>query len=160
MMRGAWDFEWWEPWIKKIPAIQLLWRTALANQECAKHYARHWCENWDRIWCYAVPRRTQSLGYLKKMEIKRSWVYGIKGYKDFVPLFGENGHIWIKNKQLDFCYVSLETVKFYLRRWAPVQELTMSGDTITSTHGGHVLTFKFVCMDGVRRHLDSVHHLK
>ena len=101
----------------------------------------------------------KSLGYLKKRE-RGHEVYGIKGYKDLVPLFGESWHIRIKNKQLDFCYASLETVEFYLRRRAPVEEFTMSGDTIISTHGGHILTFKFVHMDGVRRHLDSVRRIK
>ena len=101
----------------------------------------------------------KSLGYLKKRD-RGHEVYGIKAYKDLVPLFGENWHIRIKNKQLDFCYAKLETVEFYLQRRAPVEEFTLSGDAITSTHGGHVLTFKFVRMDGVRRHLDSVHRIK
>ena len=101
----------------------------------------------------------KSLGYLKKRD-RGHEVYGIKAYKDLVPLFGENWHIRIKNKQLDFCYAKLETVEFYLRRRAPIEEFTLSGDAITSTHGGHVLTFKFVRMDGVRRHLDSVHRIK
>ena len=70
-----------------------------------------------------------NLCYLKKRE-RGHEVYGIKGYKNLVPLFGENWHIQIKNKQLDFCYASLETIEFYLRRQAPVEELTMSGDTI------------------------------
>ena len=57
--------------------------------------------------------KEDSKSWLSKEEGDR--VYGIEGYKDFVPLFGEYGHIRIKKKQLDFCYVSLETVKFYLR---------------------------------------------
>ena len=56
-----------------------------------------------------------NLRYLKKRE-RGHEVYGIKGYKDLVPLFCENWHIGIKNKQLDFCYADVETVEFYLQR--------------------------------------------
>jgi len=100
----------------------------------------------------------KSLGYLKKRE-RGHEVYGIKAYKDLIPLFGENWHIRIKNKQLDFC-ASLETIEFYIRKRAPVQEFTLSGEAITSVRGGHVLTFKFVRMDGVRRQLDYVRNIK
>ena len=101
----------------------------------------------------------KSLGYLKKRE-RGHEVYGIKAYKDLIPLFGENWHIRIKNKQLDFCYASLETTEFYIRKRAPVQEFTLSGEAITSVRGGHVHTFKFVRMDGVRRHLDYVRNIQ
>jgi len=73
----------------------------------------------------------KSLGYLKKRE-RGHEVYGIKAYMDLIPLFGENWHIRIKNKQLDFCYASLETIEFYIRKRAPVQEFTLSGEAITS----------------------------
>ena len=113
---------------------------------------------WDLMLC-CTDGGLKSLGYLKKRE-RGHEVYGIKAYKDLIPLFGENWHIRIKNKQLDFCYASLETIEFYIRKRAPVQEFTLSGEAITSVRGGHVLTFKFVRMDGVRRQLDYVRNIK
>ena len=47
-----------------------------------------------------------------------------------------------------------------IQRRSPVEEFALSGEEITSDCGGHVLTFKFVHVDGVWKHLDCVCNIK
>ena len=65
-------------------------------------------------------------------------MYGIKGYKDLVPLFGENGHIQIKNKQLDFCYVPSIQTNLKVSTWPPCVEVIVSPDIVNSSTGAHL----------------------
>ena len=46
----------------------------------------------------------------------RNNIYGIKKYSDLIPLLGEKWHTRILNEHMDFCYMNLEIVSFYLRR--------------------------------------------
>ena len=80
-------------------------------------------------------------------------MYGIKACKVFIPLFGENSL-----SIFSFLPYSRECTQ--IQRRAPVEEFALSGEEITSECGGHVLTFKFVHVDGVWKHLDCVCNIK
>ena len=41
-------------------------------------------------------------------------IYGIRQYSDLNSFLGEGWHMRALNERLDFCYVNLGTVKFYL----------------------------------------------
>ena len=91
--------------------------------------------------------------FLRRWE--RNNIYGIKKYSDLIPLLGEKWHIRILNEHMNFCYVNLETVSFYLRRKQSLIEYSPDG-VKQEFHGGFYLVFRFVRMDGVRRQLASV----
>ena len=65
-------------------------------------------------------------------------LWQIKGYKDLVPLFSENGHIRIKNKQLDFCYVPSIQTNLKVNTWPPCVEVIVSPDIVNSSTGAHL----------------------
>ena len=80
-------------------------------------------------------------------------VYRIETYSSLVHILGVNWHLRVRNKEYDFCYVILETVKYYLHRRQPIVD---SYEPLHSVDGGYVLVFRFVRGDGVRRHWDDV----
>jgi len=82
-------------------------------------------------------------------------VYGIKKYSDLVPILGERWHIRVLNKQLDFCYAKLETVRYYLYTRQPLPDF-QPGYEDSYIPTGHVLIFRFVRVDGVKRHWDDI----
>ena len=80
-------------------------------------------------------------------------VYTIRKYSALTPLLGHQWHLRVLNKQMDFCYVILETVQYYLRRRQGIEDAM---DSNRSVHGGHILVFHFVRGDGVRRNWDDI----
>lgn len=82
-------------------------------------------------------------------------IYGVESYAQLAPLLGKNWHIRILNEHMDFCYVNLASVAYYLRKRRSLVEYTTEGHK-EHISGGHIVVFKFVRMDGVRRHLQSV----
>ena len=52
-------------------------------------------------------------------------VYGIKHYRDLEPLLGDKWHMHGLNKYLDFCYVDLQTVQFYLYHKAAMRTFVL-----------------------------------
>ena len=81
-------------------------------------------------------------------------IFTIRRYADLEPLLGEGWHIRGLNDSLDFCYVNLHTVQFYLHQRKDIVEYTPEGTK--TIHGGLVLIFRFVRMDGVHRQWESV----
>ncbi len=81
-------------------------------------------------------------------------VYTIHTYGDLVPFLGENWYIRGLNDRLDFCYVNLKTVCFYLYERKPIPDYTLSGKQLI--RGGNILVFRFVRMDGVRSKWDEI----
>ena len=82
-------------------------------------------------------------------------VFTVHSHADLKPLLGDRWHIRILAENLDFCYVNIDTVQYYLHRRQAIKEFDMEGSAI-SMHGGYVLVFRFVRMDGVRRQLDAI----
>ena len=54
-------------------------------------------------------------------------MYGIRQYSDLNSFLGEGWHMRALNERLDFCYVNLGTVKFYLHERKPLLEFDASG---------------------------------
>ena len=82
-------------------------------------------------------------------------VYTVRGHADLKPLLGDRWHVRILAENLDFCYVNMDTVQYYLHTRQALKDFDNEGSAI-SIPGGHVLVFRFVRMDGVRRQLDSI----
>ena len=59
------------------------------------------------------------------------------------------------NPRLDFCFVSLETVQFYLHERRPLVEYDADGEK-KSINCGTSLVFCFIRMDAVQRHRQEV----
>ena len=72
-------------------------------------------------------------------------IYGITKYSALVPLLGEQWHVRVLNKQMDFCYAVRETIQYHLRR---CQDIIDPIDPKRSIDGGYVLVFRFVRGDG------------
>ena len=85
-------------------------------------------------------------------------IYGIGQYSDLNSFLGEGWHMRALNERLDFCYVNLGTVKFYLHERKPLLEFNASGAR-KFQYGGPSL-FRFIRMDGVRRHWSDISELK
>ena len=56
----------------------------------------------------------------------------------------------VLNEQMDFCYVKLNTVQFYLNSRKPLDDF-QPDSSVTAVSGGCVLVFRFVRGDGVKR---------
>lgn len=82
-------------------------------------------------------------------------IYAISCYSDLTPLLGDQWHIRGLNPRMNFCYVNLESVRFYLMERAPVDDYKPDG-TCVKIKGGFMLIFKFLRMDGVQRHLQDI----
>ena len=81
-------------------------------------------------------------------------MYSVKQYSDLNPLLGCNWHVRGINDRMNFCYVNLRSVRYYLYKRQPLIDFTASGkQEIVS---GHSLIFKFVRMDGVQEDWDTV----
>ena len=81
-------------------------------------------------------------------------VYGIRKYADLTPLLGKNWYIRGLNERMDFCYIDLHSLRFYLYKRQPLMEYTPNGKQ--DINSGHTLIFKFVRMDGVKDDWDRV----
>ena len=82
-------------------------------------------------------------------------IYTIKKFGDLDLILGKRWHVRVLNKQLDFCCVKLETVRYHLQRRRPVPNFQPDCEE-DFIDGGYSLVFTFVRMDGVRRHWDDV----
>lgn len=69
-------------------------------------------------------------------------VYGIGEYGDLTPILGKRWHVRVLNEQMDFCYVELKTVQYYLHYRQPIPDLQPDLESL--------LVFRFVRGDGVR----------
>ena len=58
------------------------------------------------------------------------------------------------NDRLDFCYVNLSTVKYWLHKRKAVEDFHPGGKKLIN--GGNILVFMFVRMDGVRSMYDDI----
>ena len=88
--------------------------------------------------------------------VKRSHghdVHTISRYSSLEPLLGHQWHLRVLNKQLDFCYVIKETVRFYLHHRLDIEDPV---DDTRTVSGGDVLIFRFVRGDGVQRNWDDI----
>lgn len=81
-------------------------------------------------------------------------VFAIDSLSRLEPLLGSNWHIRGLNDRLDFCYVNVDTVRYHLHQRQSVQSFSPEG--VETTHGGYVLIFKFVRMDGVKQQWDKI----
>ena len=88
-------------------------------------------------------------------EFRGHQIYGIKSYSDLTPLLGKRWYLRVLNKQQDFCAIKLETVLFYIHRRADLIEFSAEDGAPIPMEGGYVVVFKFVRVDGVRRHLQE-----
>ena len=80
-------------------------------------------------------------------------VFVISKYSALSSLLGEQWHVTVLNKQMDFSYVVRETVRFYLRRH---QSIIDPVDSWRSIDGGHMLVFRFVWGDGVQQNWEDI----
>lgn len=79
-------------------------------------------------------------------------VYTIRKFSSLTPLLGHQWHLRVLNKQMDFCYIVLETVQFYLHQRPAIVDV----DPSRTVDGGYVLIFRFVRGDGVRQNWDDI----
>ena len=88
---------------------------------------------------------------------EQSWARDvrIKHYSDLDSLLGKGWHMRALNPRLDFCYVNLETVQFYMHERKPLVEYDADG-TKKFNYGGTTLVFRFIRMDAVQRHWQEV----
>ncbi len=85
-------------------------------------------------------------------------VYTITKYGDLVPLLGERWFMRGLNERLNFCYVNLETVRFYTYERKPIVDFTPAGKQIIN--GANILVFRFVRMDGVESKWEEICQLE
>lgn len=91
----------------------------------------------------------------KLREFRGETIYGIKRYSDLNPILGENWHTRVLNKRMDFCYVVRETVQFHLHKRRPLLDFQPDSER-QAIPGGHVLVFKFVRGNGVKRQWEDI----
>lgn len=96
-------------------------------------------------------------GYLRGKSLGRN-VYGLEALEDWDHLLGKKWYLRIVNKWIDFCYVHVDTVQFYLRNRKPITEpLLDQPETRSTTAEGVVLVFRCVRMQaGGRDNLGSL----
>ena len=98
-------------------------------------------------------------GLQRQGRFVRRWggndIYEIERYSQLSPLLGKQWYFRILNEQMNFCYINLDTVSYYLRKRRNLVEYSTGGCKLEHK-GGFVLVFKFVRMDGVSRHLPAV----
>ena len=80
-------------------------------------------------------------------------VYTIRKFSSLTPLLGPQWHLRVLNKQMDFCYVILDTVQFYLHQRQAIEDAVEPSRTVD---GGSLLIFRFVRGDGVRQNWDDI----
>ena len=68
-------------------------------------------------------------------------VYTIHKYSSLAPILGHQWHLQVLNKQMDFCYINLETVQHHLHQRQDIQDAMDYG---RSVHGGYILVFRLV----------------
>ena len=95
-------------------------------------------------------------GKLLKKSYRGHDIYGIKKYCDLDSILGPRWHVRVLNKQMDFCYVILETVQFHLHRRQSIPDLQPDQDPQDAFDGGCALIFSFVRGDGVQRQWEDI----
>ena len=72
---------------------------------------------------------------------------------DLKSLFGDKWFERILNKNCDFCYVTKDTIRFWLHRRPLLKEFVAVGNQFLESHveNSWVLVFTFVISDGVKR---------
>lgn len=70
-------------------------------------------------------------------------IYTMRKFSSLAPLIGHQWHLRVLNREIDFCYVILRTVQFYLHKREDAV------DPARTVDGGCVLVFWFVRGDGV-----------
>ena len=81
-------------------------------------------------------------------------IYAIQQYKDLSPLLGDKWYMRGINDRLDFCYVNLSTVRYWLHQRKAVEDFHPGGKKLID--GDNVLVFMFVRIDGVRSMYDDI----
>ena len=76
-------------------------------------------------------------------------IYGLRQYSDIEHIIGKRWYVRVLNQQMDFCYVKLDTVQFYLNSRRPLPDY-QPGSSVQIVSGGWVLVFRFVRGDGVK----------
>ena len=79
-------------------------------------------------------------------------MYGLHQYSDII---GKRWYVRVINEQMDFCYVKLDTVQFYLNSRKPLPDY-QPDSSVQAVDGGCVLVFRFVRGDGVKRQWHTV----
>ena len=90
----------------------------------------------------------QQAGKLLKKSYHGHDIYGIKKYHDLDAILGPGWHVRVLNRQMDFCYVILETVQFHLHHRQSVPDFRP--DPQYTLDGGYAVIFSFVRGDGVK----------
>ena len=110
-----------------------------------------------------IPFTEEAFIYLKdagyyQNKSRGNEVYGLKDLKEWDHLLGKKWYLRVLNKWMDFCYVNVATVQFYLRQRKQIEEPDFKAmDQKIITKGGVVLVFKAVRMDaGGKRMLDAL----
>ena len=81
----------------------------------------------------------------KVCRTRGGYVYTIRWYGNLVPLLGELWHVRGINDHVDFCYVNLETVQYYLYECKPIADFRPASKELIN--GSSVLVFSF-CTHG------------
>lgn len=82
-------------------------------------------------------------------------IYGLHQYSDIEHIIGKRWYVRVLNTEMDFCYVKLDTVQYYLNLRKSLPDY-QPGSTVEMVNGGYILVFRFVCGDGVKRQWNTV----
>ena len=77
-------------------------------------------------------------------------VYGLTKYSDIEQITEKRWYVCVLNEQMDFFYVKLGIVQYYLKSRKPLEDFQPDSN-VTAVNGVCVLVFRFVCTDGVKR---------
>ena len=74
-----------------------------------------------------IPFTEEAFIYLKdagyyQNKSRGNEVYGLKDLKEWDHLLGKKWYLRVLNKWMDFCYVNVATVQFYLRQRKEIEE--------------------------------------
>ncbi len=83
-------------------------------------------------------------------------VYTVSNFRCLCGFLGEGWWYRCLNKQMNFCYVNNDTVRYYLHSRVSVKEYSPDQQNMKEIPGGSVLVFWFVRMDGVAREWTGV----
>ena len=94
----------------------------------------------------------QRVGRISERNNSRD-VYTVGNYSSLAEILGEQWHLRVINKEMDFCYVVKETVQFYLHQRESIEDAV---DRSRRVEGGHMLFFSFVRGSGGQSKLDEI----
>ena len=80
-------------------------------------------------------------------------VYTVGNYSSLAEILGEQWHLRVINKEMDFCYVVKETVRFYLLERESIENAV---DPSHRVEDGHMLVFSFVRGSGGQSKWDEI----